>query len=151
MYEPDKSQNYDFAHEITQIVRNRDETEYYLTGGEMDISRKVRDECIDTLIEGESALKKQVGGNHYKNYKGTQPYEFFLLNQIPHHKAAIIRRILRYDQPTGKGVEDLEKIAHEIELIVEIEGWQQETKERRRVSRKPEDIRRQLIKDRYDK
>ena len=69
-----------------------------------------------------SALDKQVGGSHYKDYK-IQPYEFFLKNQIPHHKAAIIRRILRYDHPTGKGIIDLQKIAHEIELIIEIEGW----------------------------
>ena len=61
MYEPDKSQNYDFAHEITQIVRNRDETEYYLTGGEMDISRQVRDECIDTLIDPKSRYYDQGG------------------------------------------------------------------------------------------
>jgi hypothetical protein len=62
----------------------------------------------------------QVGGNHYKQY-AIQPYEFFFKNKIPHHKAAIIRRILRYDHPTGKGIEDLEKIKHEIELIISLE------------------------------
>ncbi len=61
-------------------------------------------------------FKSQVGGSHYKQYK-IQPYEFFYVNKIPHHKAAVIRRILRYDHPTGKGVEDLDKISHEIELI----------------------------------
>lgn len=69
-----------------------------------------------------SALDKQVGGNHYKSYV-IQPYEFFIKNKIPHHKAAIIRRILRYDHPTGKGLEDLEKIRHELDLIIELEGW----------------------------
>ena len=68
-----------------------------------------------------SAFDKQVGGSHYKEYV-IQPYEFFFVNQIPHHKAAIIRRILRYDHSTGKGVEDLEKIAHEVELIRELEA-----------------------------
>ena len=67
-------------------------------------------------------LHKQVGGSHYKNYV-VPPYLFFLKNQIPHHKAAIIRRILRYDHPTGKGLQDLEKIRHELDLIIEIEGW----------------------------
>jgi hypothetical protein len=67
-----------------------------------------------------SALDKQVGGSHYKSYK-IQPYEFFIKNQIPHHKAAIIRRILRYDHPTGKGIEDLEKIKHEVDLIIELD------------------------------
>ena len=70
------------------------------------------------------ALKKQVGGFHYKSYK-IQPYEFFIRNQIPHHKAAIIRRILRYDHPTGKGLEDLQKIQHEIDLIIQLENWEE--------------------------
>ncbi len=61
----------------------------------------------------------QVGGAHYKQY-AIQPYEFFFKNSIPHHKAAIIRRILRYDHPTGKGREDLEKIKHEIDLILDL-------------------------------
>ena len=70
-----------------------------------------------------SALDTQVGGSHYKQYK-IGPYEFFLANKIPHHKAAIIRRILRYDHETGKGLEDLQKIKHEIELIIELEKWE---------------------------
>jgi hypothetical protein len=68
------------------------------------------------------ALSRQVGGSHYKEYE-IQPYVFFFKNHIPHHKAAIIRRILRYDHPTGKGIEDLEKIIHECEMIMELEGW----------------------------
>lgn len=77
-----------------------------------------------------SALDKQIGGNHYKQYK-IQPYVFFIRNQIPHHKAAVIRRILRYDQPTGKGLEDLEKIKHEIDLIIELEEWKKKQNRRK--------------------
>ena len=73
-----------------------------------------------------TATDRQVGGEHYKHYY-VQPYWFFLANQIPHHKAAIIRRILRYDYPTGKGLEDLKKIQHEIELIIELEKWEEIT------------------------
>jgi len=68
-------------------------------------------------------LSKQVGGSHYKQYK-IQPYEFFIANQTPHHKAAIIRRILRYDHPTGRGLEDLQKIMHEVEMIIQLENWE---------------------------
>jgi len=75
-----------------------------------------------TNTEKGSALDTQVGGSHYKHYK-IQPYEFFVANQIPHHKAAIIRRIMRYDHETGTGLEDLRKIQHEVELIIELEGW----------------------------
>jgi len=67
------------------------------------------------------ALDKQVGGNYYKNM-AIQPYEFFLANQVPHHKAAIIRRIHRYDIPGGQGVIDLDKIIHETQMIEEMTG-----------------------------
>ena len=70
----------------------------------------------------ESALNVQVGGDHYKNFK-IQPFEFFIANQLPFHKADIIKRIMRYDLPSGKGLQDLEKIIHEVALIKEIEGW----------------------------
>ena len=41
------------------------------------------------------AIDIQVGGSYYKNLE-IQPYEFFMVNKVPHHKAAIIRRIIRY-------------------------------------------------------
>ena len=89
------------------------------------VAEKEYSEMMETLKPHqpkEDVLDRQVGGSHYKQYK-IQPYEFFLVNQIPHHKAAVIRRILRYDHPTGKGLEDLKKIQHEIELIIQLENW----------------------------
>ena len=70
---------------------------------------------------GDDPFSHQVGGSHYKQYT-IQPYEFFYKNNIPHHKAAIIRRILRFDHPTGKGMTDLDKIIHEVELIKKLWG-----------------------------
>lgn len=67
------------------------------------------------------ALGTMVGGSHYLGYK-IQPFEFFIANQLPFHKADIIKRIMRYDLPTGKGIEDLKKIKHEIDLIIQLEG-----------------------------
>jgi len=72
------------------------------------------------------ASKIQIGGDHYKNYK-IQPFEFFVKNQIPFHKADIIKRILRYNQPTGKGLQDLEKIKHELDLILEFQDFSVES------------------------
>jgi hypothetical protein len=79
--------------------------------------------CANPYPQKPDALSKQVGGSHYKQYK-IQPFEFFLANQIPHHKATVIRRIMRYDHPTGKGLEDLKKIKHEIDLIIQLENWE---------------------------
>lgn len=69
-----------------------------------------------------NALDTQIGGDHYKGFK-IQPFEFFLHNQLPFHKANIIKRIMRYDLPSGGGLEDLNKIIHEIQLITDLEGW----------------------------
>lgn len=69
------------------------------------------------------ASDKQVGGNHYKAFK-IQPYEFFIKNDLSFHKADIIKRIIRYDLPGGKGLEDLKKIKHEIDLIIEFQDWE---------------------------
>ena len=41
------------------------------------------------------ASEKQVGGGHYKVFK-IQPFEFFVKNQIPFHKADIIKRKIQY-------------------------------------------------------
>lgn len=76
------------------------------------------------------ALDRQVGGSHYKQFK-IQPYEFFFANQMPYHKASIVKRIMRYDMPTGGGREDLEKIKHEVDIIMELEGWSAEKKGKR--------------------
>lgn len=81
------------------------------------------DWCPSFISEEEKsslASDKQVGGSHYKQWK-IQPFEFFQKNNVPFHKADIIKRILRYDLPTGKGKEDLEKIKHEIDLIMEFD------------------------------
>jgi len=70
----------------------------------------------------DSALDKQVGGSHYKSFK-IQPFEFFHANQLPFHKADIIKRAMRYDLPTGKGREDLEKIKHVVDMLIELEDY----------------------------
>lgn len=72
----------------------------------------------EETMSREKASDQQVGGSHYKDYE-ISPYLFLLKNKIPHHKAAIIRRILRYDHPTGNGIVDLNKCKHEIDLIIE--------------------------------
>lgn len=79
------------------------------------------EECGKALYDP-SPLDTQVGGNHYKNFK-IQPFIFFHANQLPFHKADIIKRIMRYDLPTGKGKQDLEKIIHEVQMIMELEGY----------------------------
>lgn len=65
--------------------------------------------------ESNNPLDKQVGGNHYKNFK-IQPIEFFMANQTPYVEAAIIKYVLRHKMKGGK--EDLKKAIHCCELLI---------------------------------
>ena len=78
------------------------------------------EEFIDKTDIKPNPLEDQVGGNHYKDFP-IQPFVFFFFNKLPFHKADIIKRIMRYDLPTGKGIEDLYKIKHELEMIIKLE------------------------------
>lgn len=71
------------------------------------------------------ASDKQVGGDHYKDFP-IQPGEFCTKNKLGGFQSSIVARICRYDKSTGKGLEDLEKIKHEVDLIIEWEGWGEE-------------------------
>lgn len=60
----------------------------------------------------------QVGGEHYKGMK-IQPAEFIHANGIGFLEGCIIKRACRW---RGKGgVQDLEKIKHEVDLLIELE------------------------------
>lgn len=85
-----------------------------------ELAEKLHKTRENTVPNKTSAMAIQVGGSHYKDFK-PEPFEFFHTNNIPFHKADIIKRILRYDKPTGKGHEDLRKIIHECQMIMELE------------------------------
>lgn len=77
---------------------------------------------IESIIKDENPLTKQVGGDHYRSF-AIQPAEFISKNDLRFFPADIIKRICRYDLTGGKGLEDLEKIKHEVDLIIALEGW----------------------------
>lgn len=65
-----------------------------------------------------SALKKQVGGNHYKEM-AIQPIEFIVKNNLNFIQGCVIKYICRYKHKNG--IEDLEKAKHYIDLLIEFE------------------------------
>ncbi len=85
------------------------------------------DEALDDIREKTRAYKAekgllnpldvQVGGNHYKGF-AIQPIEYTMANNLNFLQGSIVKRITRYDQPTGKGIEDLKKIKHECDLLI---------------------------------
>ena len=82
---------------------------------------KVEEE-VPPGTDNRDALSIQAGGNHYKNFT-IQPVEFISKNNLNFLQGCIIKRICRYRVPGGKGLQDLEKIKHEIDLIIQLEGW----------------------------
>ena len=69
------------------------------------------------------ALDIQIGGNHYKDFI-IQPVEFSTKNKLGFLQGCMIKRICRYNLPNGGGLKDLQKIKHEVDLLVQIEGWE---------------------------
>lgn len=65
-------------------------------------------------------LLTQVGGDHYKDFI-IQPIEFITKNKLGFIQGCIIKRICRYNKKGGKGKEDLLKIKHEIDILIDLE------------------------------
>lgn len=65
-----------------------------------------------------TALDEQVGGSHYKSLK-IQPVEYAHANGMGFIEGNIVKYISRYKWKNGK--EDLEKIKHCADLLIELE------------------------------
>jgi hypothetical protein len=69
-----------------------------------------------------SALDTQVAGGHYKGKK-IQPVEYIHANGLNFLEGCIVKRITRWrDKPAEHRFQDLEKIKHEIDLLIELES-----------------------------
>lgn len=63
-------------------------------------------------------LDVQVGGGHYKTF-AIQPVEFLHANNIPFIEGNCIKYLMRWREKNG--VQDLEKVKHYIDLLIELE------------------------------
>lgn len=63
-------------------------------------------------------LKTQIGGSHYKQF-AIQPIEFSHQNGLGFIAGCIIKRLCCYNQPGGKGEQDIEKALHEIDILID--------------------------------
>lgn len=66
-----------------------------------------------------AVLDVQIGGDHYKGL-AIQPAVFSTRNGLGFLEGCIVKRAARHDKPTGKGREDIEKLIHEAQLILEL-------------------------------
>ena len=79
----------------------------------------LRDDELGFPDTAEPALKKQIGGSHYKVFK-IQPVEFCFVNDIPYIEATCIKYLCRWRNKGG--FEDLDKVVHFVNLLKELEG-----------------------------
>ena len=75
-------------------------------------------EMVEKAMEEESALDRQISGNHYKNMP-IQPLEFTHKNNLNFCQGNVIKYICRYKHKNG--IEDLKKVKHYAELLAELE------------------------------
>jgi hypothetical protein len=70
-----------------------------------------------------SALDVQVGGAHYKKRK-IQPVEYIHANDLGFLEGCVVKRITRWRDKGAQlenPFEDLEKIKHEVDLLIDLE------------------------------
>lgn len=78
------------------------------------------EKTLSDLIKADP-LATQVGGNHYKRHR-IQPVEYITANNLNFLEGCIVKRITRWrEKPTDFKFEDLEKIKHEVDLLIEME------------------------------
>lgn len=75
-----------------------------------------------TTPQPASALDVQEGGDHYKGLP-IQPVEFIHANGLGFLEGCIVKRISRWRSKGG--LEDLRKIKHEVDLLIELEERKQ--------------------------
>ena len=72
-----------------------------------------------------SALNKQPGGTHYKDM-AIQPVEFIVHNNLGFCEGNVVKYVSRWRNKNG--IQDLEKAKHYIELLIELESKDENTK-----------------------
>ena len=76
--------------------------------------RNQEDQAIDK--KKLKALEKQVGGNHYKDFK-IMPIEYITQNKLDFCEGNIVKYISRHEKKNG--AEDIRKVIHYAELILQ--------------------------------
>lgn len=73
----------------------------------------------DTDDTPQSALDRQIGGGHYKQF-AIQPVEFIHKNALPFIEGNCIKYLCRWRDKGG--IADLEKVKHYVDLLIELEN-----------------------------
>ena len=66
-----------------------------------------------------SALREQVGGDHYSKL-AIQPVEYITKNKLTYLQGNVIKYVTRY-KDKGSALQDLQKARHYIDMLIELE------------------------------
>ena len=83
-----------------------------------------------------SALDVQVGGGHYKTFP-IQPVEFCQKNRLNYCESNVIKYICRWRDKGG--LQDLEKVKHYVDLLIETENLEVTANKRAKFDRSGND------------
>lgn len=108
--------NSDCPEDGTKILCGVDSLNYFVESTEPLIEKP----------EPTNALNVQVGGGHYKNF-GIQPVEYIHANNLSFLEGNVVKYITRHKAKNG--IEDIKKVIHYCQLIMELEYNQKEVKE----------------------
>ncbi len=95
-----------------------DELELLSVAVNKPIGDGIADDTAAIQEKPQSALDKQVSGNHYKDC-GIQPIEYIHANNLSYFQGNVVKYVTRYKDKAGKA--DLEKAIHYLELMIELE------------------------------
>lgn len=74
-------------------------------------------------IFSEWANEKQVGGNHYKQFEGCEPWDVITAWGLGYLDGTALKYIARWKHKNG--IEDLEKAIHFLQKCIEVEKAKQ--------------------------
>lgn len=83
-----------------------------------DITKPSANGIVSGTALTASALTIQVGGDHYKG-KAIQPVEYIHANKLGFIEGSVVKYITRWREKNG--FEDLKKIKHYVDLLIELE------------------------------
>ena len=61
-------------------------------------------------------MNNQVGGEHYRAGR-IQPVEYIEANELGFLEGCVVKRLTRHNRDGGKGVQDIDKAIHELQLL----------------------------------
>jgi hypothetical protein len=114
--------SYSYAHKlkqkVTEALSNNPLTPEQDAAMDKLITLSQTEGHWQTSVNINSPMEVQIAGSHYKG-KRIQPVEYIHANNLNFLEGCIVKRITRWRDKDG--FQDLEKIKHEIDLLIEME------------------------------